>query len=171
MADLPIRRGGSTGLSRGRSWDPFERLQQVMGLDPVELMGQFIGEGAGGGLRFAPAFEVKETKDAYLFKADLPGVEEKDLEVTVTGDRIQVSGKREEEKRDEGDRYYAYERSFGSFSRSFTLPEGVNSEGVEAGLKDGVLSIHVPKREEVQPKRIQLKSGEKSNKAGDKAKA
>lgn len=168
MADLPIRRGSTGGLSRSSSWDPFERMQQMMGVDPLELMGQWLGGRGEGGVSFVPAFEVKETKDAYHFKADVPGVEEQDLELTVTGDRIQISGKREEEKRDEGERFYAYERRFGSFSRSFTLPEGVDTENVEADLKGGVLSIHVPKKAEVQPKRIQLKPGASK---GEKAKA
>lgn len=171
MADLPVRRGsGGGGLQRAREWDPFQRMQEMMGMDPLELMSQWLtGGGREGALTFLPAFEVKETKDAFIFKADLPGVEEKDIEVTVTGDRIVVSGKRELEKRDESDRFYAYERSFGTFSRAFTLPEGVNSEAVNAELKNGVLTISLPKRPEVQPKRIKVGSGTSEKKEQIKA--
>jgi HSP20 family protein len=166
MADLPVRRGGSGGIQRGREWDPFQRMQELMGLDPFEVMNQWLtGAGREGGLTFVPSFEVKETKDAFIFKADLPGVDEKDLEITLTGDRITVSGKRESEKREESDRFYAYERSYGSFSRAFTLPEGVNPDAVNAELKNGVLTIKLPKRPEMQPKRITVgaSTGEKKD--------
>jgi HSP20 family protein len=108
---------------------------------------------------------VKETKDAYVFKVDLPGIDEKDLEISLTGNRLTVSGKREAEQRDENDRFYAYERSYGSFSRSFTLPDGADVEDADADMKSGVLMISIPKKPEHQPRKISLKSG------GDKAKA
>lgn len=160
MADLPVRRSGSGNLQRTREWDPFQRMQELMNWDPFEVMNQWLtGAGREGALTFVPSFEVKETKDAFIFKADLPGVEEKDLEITLTGDRITVSGKRESEKREEGERFYAYERSFGSFSRAFTLPEGVNPDTVSAELKNGVLTLKLAKRPEVQPKRITVGTG------------
>jgi HSP20 family protein len=163
MAQLPIHRGGGAGLSRRSDWDPFERMHELLSADPFEAISR-MWRGNGEGQTFIPAFEVKETKAGFVFKADLPGVEEKDLDVSVTGDRITVSGKRESEHKEESDRYYAYERSFGSFSRTFTLPEDVNAEGVEALLKDGVLTLTLPKRPEVQPKKIPIGSG-KSEKA------
>jgi len=135
-------------------WDPFREMSRRLGGD--DLTG------------FVPNFDVKETKDAYIFKADLPGVKEGDTEISVTGNRLTISGQRQEEKKDEGDQYYAYERSYGSFSRSFTLPEGVDVDQVRAELKDGVLNVVVPKRPEVQPKKIPLKGTEKG---GEKAKA
>lgn len=160
MADLPVRRGGGSGIQRTREWDPFQRMQELMGWDPLEVMNQWLtGGGREGVGTYVPAFEVKETKDAFIFKADLPGVDEKDIEVTVTGDRIIVSGKRETEKREDSDRFYAYERSYGSFSRAFTLPEGVNADTVSAELKNGVLTLMLPKRPEVQPKKIKVGAG------------
>lgn len=159
MADLSVRRNAGALPQRRQSWDPFEQMQELMGFDPLEQFGRLLS-GRGEGMQFMPAFEVKETKDAFLFKADLPGVEEKDLDITVTEDRITVSGKRESEQRNEGERYFTYERQYGSFSRAFTLPEGVNADGVQAELKDGVLSLRLPKRPESQPKRITIgKSG------------
>jgi HSP20 family protein len=110
--------------------------------------------------------EVKETKDSYIFKADLPGIKEDGLDISLTGNRLTISGQRREEKKDEGDRHYVYERSFGSFSRSFTLPEGIDADHVQAELKDGVLNVVVPKKPEVQPKRILVKGpGESDKKA------
>lgn len=119
MADLPARRGGGM-LGAPRGWDPFERMQELLGFDLGRMLGP-QGTREGG---FVPDFEVKETQDAFIFKADVPGVEEKDLEITLAENRLTISGKREEERRDESDRYYAYERNYGSFSRTFTLPGG-----------------------------------------------
>ncbi len=90
---------------------------------------------------FAPTFEVKETKDDYVFKADLPGIEDKDVDITVNGNTLTVSGKREAESRSESDRCHVVERSYGSFSRAFTLPEGANLENVKAELRSGVLTV------------------------------
>lgn len=150
-----------------REWDPFQRMQELMGWDPFETMSQLLGGRDMPQATFVPAFDIKETKDAFVFKADLPGVEEKDLDITLTGDRLVVSGKREVEQREEHDRYFAYERSFGSFSRAFTLPEGVDSDNVHAEFKNGVLHLVLPKRPESQPKRITVGTGEK--KTGPKA--
>jgi HSP20 family protein len=109
---------------------------------------------------FSPMVEVKETKEAFVFCADLPGLKEEDVEIAVTGNRISITGTRSEEERREDDRYYAYERSYGSFSRAFTLPNSADLENVNAELKNGVLRVTVPKKPEVQPRRIAI-GGEK----------
>ncbi len=163
MANLKVRRDEprETGLSRG--WDPMRAM------DPFRMIRDLMQADVFGGLvaptseLFAPDIEVKETKDAFKVCADLPGVKESDIEVNVTGNRLTVSGKREEERREEDERYFAYERSFGSFSRSFTLPEGADMENVKADLKSGVLEVTIPKRAEVQPRRVQIgeRAGEK----------
>ncbi|BDG04167.1 Hsp20/alpha crystallin family protein [Anaeromyxobacter oryzae] len=163
MANL-IRRTESGSMEPSRFFDPFELMRDVMRWEPFRELGM-LGRHE---LAFVPSFEVKETKDAYVFKADLPGVREPDLEISLTGARLMVTGKREEEKKEEGERYYAYERSYGSFTRSFTLPEGVDAEHAEAELKNGVLTVSIPKRPEVKPKKIELKA---ELKAGEKAKA
>ena len=129
-------------------WDPFrEMTPSWFGQPPVEAT-------------FSPAFEIKENKDGFLFKADLPGMKEQDIEVKLAGDRLAVSGKREAEREDKDDTYYAYERSFGSFLRTFTLPEGFDAEHVQAELKDGVLTIVVPKKATAQAKTIAIKGGD-----------
>ncbi|MBZ4420250.1 Hsp20/alpha crystallin family protein [Myxococcus sp. RHSTA-1-4] len=157
MARFPIQR--SRDLSRGEvTWDPFERMREWMQMEPLARLRAMAPGGEEWTL--APDFDVKETKDGYIFKADVPGVKEEDVEISLTGNQLTVSGKREEEKREEGERYYTYERRHGSFSRSFSLPEGVDSDHIQAELKDGVLSLMLPKRPEVQAKRITL-GGEK----------
>jgi HSP20 family protein len=164
MADISVRRSNENRLAPvSREWEarsPFRLMRDLMGWDPFSEMVPYLP--AGGG-EFSPSFEVKETKDAYLFKADVPGVKESDLDITVTGNRLTVSGKREAEKEEQTDRYYSYERSYGSFSRSFTLPEGVDVNGVRADLKDGVLALSVRKVPEVQPKKIAIQSAAKKS--------
>ena len=144
------------------TWEPLRLMRELMSWDPfAEMLPSLSAEP----MVFTPRFEVKETRDAYVFKADLPGIGEKDLEISLTGNRLTVSGKREAEEREENERFYAYERSYGSFSRSFTLPDGADVEHADADLKSGVLVISIPKKPEHQPRKISLKSG------GDKAKA
>jgi HSP20 family protein len=91
----------------------------------------------------------------------LPGIKEKDIEISLTGNRLTLRGTREEEKREEKDTWFAVERSYGSFTRSFTLPAGADAEHANADLKDGVLTVSVPKRPEVQAKRIPVGGGDK----------
>ncbi len=153
MANL-IRRKETGSSEPARLFDPFEAMRDMMRWDPfAELMP------GTSGLAFAPSFDVKETGDAYVFTADLPGVKESDLELSLTGSRLTISGKREEEKKEEGERWYTYERSYGTFSRSFTLPEGVDAEHAEAHLKEGVLRVSIPKLPELKPRKIELGAG------------
>ncbi len=144
-----------------RLFDPFEMVRELMHWDPFRELGVVSSRN----LTFVPSFEVKETKDGYVFKADLPGIKEKDLDISLTGNRLTVSGHREEEKQEEGERYFTYERAYGSFSRSFTLPEGVDAEHVQAELKEGVLTLSVAKKPEVKAKKIELKPGTTAEKA------
>ena len=137
-----------------QDWEPMRMMRSLFGWDPFREMAPFWNEERA---TFAPAFEIKETKDAYVFKADMPGVKEQDLEVSLTGNRLAISGKREGEKEDKGERYYTYERSYGSFTRSFTLPDGVDGEKIAAHLDGGVLTLSVPKKPEVQAKKIDVK--------------
>jgi HSP20 family protein len=150
----PIRRQETpqSGVAR-RALDPFEIMNELTRWDPFEELGRLTARRAEA---FVPAFDVKETKDAYVFKADVPGLRDEDLELAVTGNRLTISGRREEDKRREDERMYAYERSYGTFSRSFVLPDGADDEHIDAELKNGVLTLTVPKKPEVQPRRIPL---------------
>jgi len=107
---------------------------------------------------FLPNFEVKDSKEGFVFRADLPGVAEKDLQVQLTDNRLSISGKREAEKTEQNETYYASERSYGSFTRTFTLPEGVDTDKAHAELKNGVLTIALPRRPEAQPRKVNVVS-------------
>src|SRR5260370_3098004 len=97
------------GLARTRGWDPLEVMQDLMRWDPFREMSRRIaGDDLAG---FVPNFDVKETKDAYLFKADLPGVKERDLDISVTGNRLTISGEPQEEKNDNTDHDFTHQRN------------------------------------------------------------
>ena len=142
--------------------DPFRMMDALLRWDP--LRGEWGGFGQS--VEFVPRFDVKETKDAYVISADLPGVKDEDLNVSLNGNLLTISGTREEEHQEAGESYYAMERSHGSFARSFTMPDGVDGDSVTADLKQGVLTVRIPKKPEAQPKRIAIgKGGETKAKA------
>jgi HSP20 family protein len=136
-----------------QTWDPFDTVRSLLEWDAAPARAAV----------YQPRFDVRETPEAYLFQADLPGVAEKDLEVTLTGTRLTVSGKRQAETRKDGERWFTAERNHGSFTRSFELPEHIDGEKIAAELNSGVLTLRVPKRPANQPRKIALK--------GDGAKA
>jgi HSP20 family protein len=141
--------------------DPFRMMDALLRWDPFRADWGGIGQN----LEFVPRFDVKETQDAYVISADLPGVKDDELNVSLNGNLLTVSGTREEEHQEEGESYYAMERSHGSFARRFTIPDGVDGESVTADLKQGVLTVRIPKKPEAQPKRIAIGKGETKAKA------
>ena len=136
-------------------WDPFRMMDTLLRWDPFRYetgLRSTVGE-------FSPRFDVKETKGAYVIKADLPGVKQDAVEVSVNGNLLTINGRRDEEQRNEGDQFFTYERSFGSFTRSFALPDTADAQNISADLKDGELLVQVPKRPEAQPKKITVGQG------------
>jgi HSP20 family protein len=139
-----------------RALEPVRLMREMLGFEPLrDLLPQL----SGGSVAVYPAFEVKETKDAFVFKADLPGVKESDLEVSVAGNRLTISGKREAEKEEQQETYYAYERAYGSFVRTFTLPEQVDAEHVRAEIQAGELTVVVPKSATAKATKIPVAAG------------
>jgi HSP20 family protein len=100
----------------------------------------------------APAVDVVEKETAYEITAELPGMDEKNIELTVADDMLTIKGEKREEREEKKKDYYLSERRFGSFERSFRLPEGVESDKVEASFKKGVLTVTLPKTPEAQKK-------------------
>ena len=137
-----------------RDWEPFSLLRDMLRWDPFGDMEPL----AGPEMAFLPRINLRERADGYHISMDLPGIREEDVEISVTGNHLTVSGQVQEEQRDESDRYYAFERSCGRFSRSFTLPEGADLDNIKAELRDGVLHINVPKKAGVQAKRIPVEA-------------
>lgn len=103
-----------------------------------------------------PAVDIKEENDRFLIKADIPGVDPKDIEITMEDGVLTIKGVRMEEKEEKREDYRRVERSRGTFYRRFSLPETANAEKIEATGKNGVLEIVIPKQEKVLPKRIKV---------------
>jgi len=142
-----VRTNGSGNSKLAR--DPYSLARELLGWDPF-----FTTRPVSA---FAPAFEVKETTDSFVIKADVPGVEEKDLDVAVHAGTLTVSGSRAAEQRKDGESYALYERQYGSFSRSFALPEMADGERIDAKLENGVLTLAIAKKAEAKPRKISIK--------------
>lgn len=144
----------SVNLSR---WDPFRDLNRVQ-----EQLNRFFGDdlfrrsGESALTAWAPAVDIHENKDELVLEADLPGFNEKDLDIRVEDNTLTVRGERKFEKKVEEENYLRMERAYGSFARSFAMPHTVNTESIKAVYRDGVLTIRLPKREEAKPKQVKV---------------
>jgi len=141
-------------------WDPFrelkdmsERLNRVFSRPSLRNSGKENLTVAD----WMPTVDISETEGEYLIKAELPEVRKEDVKVTVENGVLTLQGERRQEKEEKGKRFHRVERSYGSFVRSFTLPESVDESSVKAEYKDGVLNLHLPKSEKVKPKAIDVK--------------
>jgi HSP20 family protein len=125
---------------------------------PFRLMDELLRAGGSGGrvTGFTPALDVRETPDDYLVMVDLPGVKAEDVTIEVNDQVLTISGSRVPVEPGESQ---LTERPYGSFVRSLTLPKGVDSDGIAASYRDGVLELRIPKPAEVKPKRITIGAG------------
>ena len=162
MANI-IRGNGGSGLQR----DPFALARDLLGWDPF-FRTDWPARGMTQPSTFAPTFNVVERQDAYFITADVPGVREEDIDVTVQDSYLVISGNRNAEERKEGDNYYVYERRYGNFSRAFALPDNADADSVEAHMKEGVLEVKVAKRESAKPRKIPLGQRVKEKLTGEK---
>lgn len=112
------------------------------------------GDGAAARPDYTPAVDVREEENQFVIRADLPGMEEKDLDVRVHEGTLVLSGKREESNEEKTDRGYYRERRYGTFCRQFRLGTNVDAQQIEASYKNGVLTVALPKREEAKPRQI-----------------
>jgi len=140
-------------------WEPFRGISTLQ--DQVNRLfeNSFHGRCDSSLTSWAPAVDVHETEDEIVVTADIPGMNEKDLDVRVENNMLTISGERTAEKNVKEDNYLRVERSCGSFSRNFALPNTVNTESVAAAYSNGVLTVKLPKREETKPKQIPIKAG------------
>lgn len=143
-------------------WDPFKeledmqsRLNTMFGRAPVRKSGD--KEEAMTVAEWAPLVDITEDDKEYLIKAELPEVKKEDIKLTVDEDVLTITGERKIEKEEKGKKYHRVERAYGSFMRSFTLPEDADASKVSADCKDGLLKVHLPKSEKAKPKSIEVK--------------
>jgi HSP20 family protein len=173
VTKLPIKQEKATAVpSAAQIWQPFESLHQE-----IDRLFEDFGRGFWrpfGRSLFAteplfrreltmpsvPAVDVAESEKAYEVTAELPGMDEKNVEVKVANGILTIKGEKQEEKEEKKKDYYLHERNFGSFERSFGIPESVEADKIEASFKKGVLTVTLPKKPEAQKpvKKIEVKA-------------
>ena len=148
-------------LTRYEPWRLFDRLRNQS--NNLSLFDDLLNESIGSDLEtlrkevWSPAVDVKEQEDQYTITADLPGVDPKDIEVTAENGVLSIKGQRSEETEDKQENYTRRERSYGSYYRSFSLPDNTDTKKIEANVKDGVLVITLQKKAAEEAKRIKVK--------------
>jgi HSP20 family protein len=142
-------------------WEPLRELSSFQS-DMNRFFDAMLQAPAGGGgqtgraLRWTPAMDLAETEDAFVLRADLPGVSQEDVQIELEDTVLTVSGERKSDHEAKGEGFYRVERAFGAFSRSLTLPKGVDPEAIAAQFTDGVLEVRIPKPEQRKPRRIAI---------------
>lgn len=142
-------------------WKPFREVSRLR-REMDRLWDDFFGPGRRA-LRpleaeWAPAVDVSETADKVVVKAELPGIDAKDIDISLSGDILTIKGEKKSEREEKKENYHLVERSYGSFSRSLRLPAAVDADKIEAGYKQGILTVTCPKKEEIKPKAIEVKT-------------
>lgn len=143
------------------AYDPFRELRSLQEEVNRVFSSSFnrSGETGLGRSSWNPSVDIFENKDQIILEAELPGLSPDDVNISIENNVLTIHGERRFEKKDEGDNFHRVERSYGSFTRSFTLPPTVSSENVAANFDNGVLRLELAKREEAKPRRIEIKAG------------
>lgn len=147
-------------------WDPVREIDSLQG-EMNRLFSTFLdtptraGNGNGGAAarRWIPAMDLVETGEHFVLRADLPGVTENDVNIEVENNVLTVAGERKTENEEKHEGHYRLERSMGAFSRSLTLPEGIDADAVTATFHNGVLDVRIPKPVQAQPRKVQIGVG------------
>jgi HSP20 family protein len=145
-------------------WEPARELATIQSEmnrlfnTMFEPSGQPNGQ-AGTVRRWVPAMDLVEDKDSFVLRADLPGVNEGDVNIELEDNVLTISGERKSEHEERKDGYYRVERASGSFARSLTLPEGVDPERIQASFDRGVLEVRIPKPEQRKPRKVTISAG------------
>jgi HSP20 family protein len=140
-------------------WAPVRELDTLQA-EMNRVFDGFFGSQSGGdrARRWLPAMDLVETKDHLVLRVDLPGMSEDDVSIEIKDGVLTVSGERQTERSGEEEGYYRFERAFGSFARSLSLPEGIDPDKVSAEFDRGVLEVRIPKPEESKPHRVSIAS-------------
>ncbi|MFZ0640912.1 MAG: Hsp20/alpha crystallin family protein [Candidatus Acidiferrales bacterium] len=142
------------GITR---WDPFHNVSTLQEQVKRLFEGNFSPSGDHSTLTaWAPSVDVYETENELVIKADLPAVSEKDIDLRVENNMLTIRGERKFEQNVKEENYLRVERSYGSFSRSFSLPNTVDTQAIKAEYTDGVLNVTLPKRAESKPKQVKI---------------
>ena len=149
-------------------YDPFRDLRSLQNEMNRLFSSTFSGGGGESDLMrgaWSPSVDIFENKDQVVIEAELPGLKPEDVEISIENNLLTIHGERKFEKKDENDNFHRVERSYGAFTRSFTLPPTVTSENAQAEFENGVLRLTLAKREEAKPRRIEIKAGSQQTQA------
>jgi len=148
-------------------WDPTRELSSLQA-EMNRLFSSFFdspastgsaGNGQSAARRWYPAMDLVESDDHFVLRVDLPGLSEDDVKIEVENDTLVVSGERKETHEQKREGFYRLERSMGAFSRSLSLPEGIDADQVSASFDRGVLEVRIPKPEQRKPRRVEISVG------------
>jgi len=169
VTKLPVKTGEKKTVAPQRMWHPFDDLRREIDRLFEDFGGQWRSPLSRSFLDVqpfwqrepawtaaAPAVDVAETDKSYEITAELPGLDEKNVEVKFADGVLTIKGEKREEKEEKKKDYYLSERNFGSFQRSFQVPDGVDTDKIEAAFKNGVLSVTLPKKEAASPRQIKV---------------
>ena len=141
-------------------WDPFAEVDTLFNrLMPSAFLRSSLALGGNGKkLEWAPSADISETDKEYVIRAELPAVKKEDVQVTLDEGMITIKGERKQQKEDKNEKFHRIESFYGSFERSFSLPENINADAIRCDSKDGILSVHIPKTEtqKQKPKQISV---------------
>ena len=140
-------------------WRPFGELGSIRS-EMDRLWNKFLGEtpfARSFTEEWSPSVDISETKDKLVIKAELPGLDTKDVNVSISGDLLTIKGEKKKEEEEKDEHHHYMERYYGSFQRSFQLPVNVKTDKIEATFDKGVLKVTLPKTEEAQKKEIEIK--------------
>ncbi len=141
-------------------WDPFRELE-----DMSSRLNRIFGQPRGGAeadsemmavANWMPSVDISETDDAYLIKGEIPGVKKEDVKVTLQNGMLTIQGERKQEKEEKNKKFHRVECSYGSFARSFRVPDDADESAVKAEFKDGMLNVSLPKSAKAKPKSINV---------------
>ena len=141
-------------------WRPFGRELDIMKREMDDVFSRFLGDfplARRAGVEWTPRVDVSETKDSFIVKAEIPGLEAKDISVSISGSVLTIKGEKKKEEEEKDELHHYVERYYGSFQRSFQLPAGTKTDKIDATFEKGVLKVTLPKVEAAKKKEIEIK--------------
>jgi HSP20 family protein len=139
------------------------RRHEGVAIQPLDrFFDDFLAEGSlwntpGFGTGWVPAVDVEETENSYLIRAEIPGLKKEDVKLSLTENVLTISGEKKAEVENQNKKYHRLERTYGAFQRSFSLPEPIQADKIEASFRDGLLEVAIPKSEKAKPRNIDIK--------------
>ncbi|HTT01318.1 MAG TPA: Hsp20/alpha crystallin family protein [Steroidobacteraceae bacterium] len=142
-------------------WDPFSEIDSIFNrMMPSSLGAEprvALSDDGSPKFEWAPSADISETDREYLIRAELPAVKKEDVNVAVDGGMITIQGERKQQREEKNEKFHRIESVYGSFARSFSLPDNIDSKSIKCESKEGVLTVHIPKTEAAKSKRVEIK--------------